>query len=345
MSDHKEITTGFDHHDNLINELTELCSTFEHSGLIKHILTLVVELGLNKTENVDLKLLKSSIAELKKGFEVFSPYRSVRKVTIFGSAQSEENSPEYEMAVEFCKQMVEKKFMIITGAGPGVMEAGNKGAGRDNSFGVNIKLPFEQASNKYIENDPKLITLKYFFTRKLMFIRESHATVVFPGGFGTLNEAIENITLFQTGKCAPRPIILLEPESFKFWRHWFTVIKRSLLKYDYIDKDDLNLFYYETSVESAVKRIMDFYKVYHSIRRIKGQTVLRLNHSISEEKLDYIREEFKDIILDNRIEQTSALPEEVQRCEYVDLPRLVFRFDEQKHGRLLEMINLLNGDV
>ncbi len=342
MSDHKTLGTGFEYHDQLINKLTEMCATFEHRDLIRALLTNVVQLGLDKADNVDLKLLNNTITELSEGFMVFSPYRSIRKVTIFGSARSSANSPEYKFAQEFSKKIVEAGLMIITGAGPGVMEAGNKGATREHSFGVNIELPFEQAANQYIENDPKLMILKYFFTRKLMFIRESHATVVFPGGFGTLNEAIENITLFQTGKCAPRPIILIEPHGFGFWKPWFSSIKKTLIKNSYISDEDLKLFTYSTSIDEAVNEILNFYKVFHSIRRIKGFTVFRLNYEISNKKLEYIRKEFPDVYHE-KIEQREALPEEIQKGEFPELPRLVFILKEVKYGRLCEMIRFINS--
>ena len=214
--------------DALIAELVSLCSKPEQAELLQEILTTVIKLGMEHDDTGDYKLINTSLKELRHAMRIFSPYRETRKVTIFGSARTPSTDPCYIMAEKFALEMVKNNFMVITGAGPGIMEAANKGAGRDNSFGINIKLPSEQGSNSYINGDPKLMTFKYFFTRKLFFIKESSATAIFPGGIGTQDEGFENLTLFQTGKSMPRPIVLIEPEESTYWHGWIQYIEKEL---------------------------------------------------------------------------------------------------------------------
>ncbi len=344
--DHKKnkYSTGLEWHDNKIKELADLCSTFEHQPYIKEILTTVVKMGLEKTDNIDLKLVNTALKDMCYSFLKLSAYRSIRKVIVFGSARTLEDDPVYIMAQKFSKRIVDEDYMVITGAGPGVMEAGNRGAGRAKSFGVNINLPFEQEANPYIDNDHKLINFNYFFTRKLIFIKESCATAIFPGGFGTLDEAFENMTLFQTGKSVPRPILLMEPEGGTYWTKWQEFMCETLLKPGYISETDLELFQICYSIEDAVEVITKFYSVYHSIRNIDPFTVIRLNRPISQNPLDQIREEFKKLFVDGELVQQDALPEEVERNEFPELPRLVFRFEHRDYGLLKRMLDRLNHD-
>jgi uncharacterized protein (TIGR00730 family) len=337
----EEYSSGFKYHDELIRQMTELCSTFEHRDLIEELITTVVKFGLEKAENVDLKLLNRAMKELRCAFKMYSPYRGIKKVAVFGSARPKPDAIECLMAESFSKKIVKKNYMVVTGSGPGVMKAANKGAGIENSFGLSIKLPFEQESNPYIDEE-KLIMFKYFFTRKLMFIKETNATVIFPGGFGTLDEAVESITLFKTGKCAPRPIIFVEPEGFGYWGKLLDFMKTNMLEYNYIGEDSLKLFSYVTSEDEAIKIITDFYKIYHSIRRVREYTVLRLNNRISDEKLKFIKKDFKSLFIGGKIEQREALEPEIAKSEYPELPRLVFKLDEIYFGRLRELIDVIN---
>ena len=331
-------------HDRKIKDLTELCATFEHQPYIREILTTVVKMGLEKTDNVDLKLVNTALKELRYSFLKLSAYRSIRKVTVFGSARSAPDSSEYLMAEEFSRKICDHDYMVITGAGPGVMEAGNKGAGRDRSFGVNIELPFEQSANPYIDNDHKLINFNYFFTRKLIFIKESCATVVFPGGFGTLDEAFENMTLFQTGKSSPRPIIFLEPEGMGFWKEGIEFIEKSLLKNNFISESDMDIFHVCTDVDEAIKIIRKFHSVYHSIRNVGAKTVLRLEHRLSDDLMVEIQEKFSSMFKGDTLEQCEALPQEIEKGEFVELPRLAFEFEHRDYGQLKGLIDLINRD-
>jgi uncharacterized protein (TIGR00730 family) len=338
----KRYRVGLEWHDNKIQELTDLCATFEHRHYIQEILTTVVKMGLEKTDNVDLKLVNTALKELRYSFLKLSDYRSIKKVTVFGSARTPSDHTAYLLAEEFSRRIVEEGYMVITGAGSGIMEAGNKGSSREKSFGVNINLPFEQEANPYIDNDHKLINFNYFFTRKLIFIKESCATTVFPGGFGTMDEVFENITLFQTGKSGPRPIILMEPEGDQYWVEWENFINKSLFKQGYIGATDSHMYEICHSAEEAVDIILKFNRVYHSIRNIGRQTVLRLNYKISEQRLKSLIEEFSHLFKGQELIQREALPEEVEGSEYPDLPRLVFTFEKRDYGHLKLLIDRIN---
>ena len=254
--------------DSLINELVKLISSVDTQDLLRQIFTTTVKLGKESADKGDLKLVNNALKELRYSFKIFSPYRGIKKVIIFGSARSRIRSAEYKMAEEFSRELSRKGYMIVTGGGPGVMEAGNKGAGSGKDFALNIRLPFEQKPNPYIDEKEKLINFKYFFTRKLVFVKETDATALFPGGFGTLDEGFEMITLMQTGKSRPRPIVLMEPKGSTYWATWMHFVKSQLVKKRFIKKEDLNLVRITKSVAAAVKYIEDFYRVYHSIRYV-----------------------------------------------------------------------------
>ncbi|MFA6356216.1 MAG: LOG family protein, partial [Candidatus Omnitrophota bacterium] len=237
----KDYRIGDKNVDNLINDLTcESCSA-ETEGILREILTTAVKLGRESDDKGDLKLVNNTLKELRYSFKIFSPYRHVKKAVIFGSARSKPSSPEYKMAEEFARKMTGKGYMIVTGGGPGVMEAGNKGANMGMEFALNIRLPFEQKPNPYIYEKQKIISFKYFFTRKLIFIKETDATVLFPGGFGTNDEGFEMLTLIQTGKSKPRPILMMEPEGSTYWAVWRRFVNNELLRNGFIEKEDMSL--------------------------------------------------------------------------------------------------------
>jgi len=265
-------------------------------------------------------------------------------VIIFGSARSQSTSAEYKMAEEFTKKLTEKGYMIVTGGGSGVMEAGNKGAKKGKEFALNIRLPYEQKPNPYIDEKDKLINYKYFFTRKLIFIKETDATALFPGGFGTHDEGFEMLTLVQTGKSRPRPIVLMEPKGSTYWKVWKRFVDNELTRNGFIDKEDVNLFRIAETVDEAIKYIDDFYKVYHSIRYVAGLTVIRLNREISEKTLKLINQKFKDILTSGEIKTSPATHKEVQEGEYLNLPRLVMHFNMRDYGKLCAMIHVINRD-
>ena len=340
----KNYLTGNEKLDSQIEELVGLCEPGETECLLKEILTSVVKLGTESRDKGDLKLVNSVLKELRYSFKIFSPYRQVRKVIIFGSARSKKDSPEYAMSEEFARAVTARGWMVMTGGGPGVMEAGNKGAGPGSDFALNIRLPFEQKTNPYINEKDRIINFKYFFTRKLIFVKESDATALFPGGFGTMDEGFEMLTLVQTGKSAPRPIILMEPEGSSYWSAWQRFAEEYLAGGGFISKNDLNLFYLARDVKEAVKIIEDFYRVYHSIRYVSGLTVFRLNRAVSEKTLRLVNREFGDILTGGGIVPSGPTEEELHKKEFLQLPRLVMNFNRRDYGRLLELIRAINSD-
>jgi hypothetical protein len=330
--------------DDLIDKLTELSAYPGTEYLLREIFTTVVKLGKESSDKGDLKLINNALKELRYSFKIFSPYRNVKKVVVFGSARSKKNSSEYKMAEEFTRKITEKDYMVVTGGGPGVMEAGNKGAKKGTDFGLNIRLPFEQKTNPYLEEKEKIINFKYFFTRKLIFIKETDATVLFPGGFGTNDEGFEALTLIQTGKSKPRPIVLIEPKGSTYWASWRHFINNQLAKTGFIKKEDFDLFTIEKNVDKAIEYIENFYKVYHSIRYVSGLTVIRLNRKISDKTLNFLNKEFKDILTGGKIILSTPMNEEVQKGEHLDLPRLIMHFNLRDYGRLCKMIRVINED-
>ena len=292
----------------------------------------------------DVKLLSVALRELRYCFKVFANLRERRQVTVFGSARLPATDPSYLQAVEFSRRIAEAGFMVITGGGNGIMEAGHVGAGRENSVGLNILLPFEQSANNVIKDDPKLMHLRYFFTRKLLFVKECEAVALFPGGFGTLDEGFEVLTLVQTGKSHLFPIVMIDAPGSDYWHHFLRFTKDVLLSRKLISADDLHLFKVTHSVDDAVAEIVNFYRVYHSMRYVKGDLVVRLNRIISEATLQKVRADFIDIIKSGTFELTSALPEEHEEAPLANLPRLKFRFDRHKLGRLRQLIDVVNQD-
>jgi uncharacterized protein (TIGR00730 family) len=292
----------------------------------------------------DVKLLSTALKELRYAFKVFAAYRGKRKVTVFGSARLKSDHPAYVQAVEFGRRIAEAGFMVITGAASGIMEAGHVGAGREKSIGVNILLPFEQEANAIIADDPKLMHLKYFFTRKLLFVKESDAVALFPGGFGTQDEGFEALTLIQTGKSHIMPVVMVDEPGGDYWKLWRDFVVDVLLKRGMISAADLALFKITDSVEEAVAEVLTFYRIYHSMRYVEDDLVLRLQHSLPEKLLERIRQDFADIVNSGTFEQTTALPEEANDPHLAALPRLRFRFDRRSLGRLRMLIDLINRE-
>jgi uncharacterized protein (TIGR00730 family) len=292
----------------------------------------------------DVKLLATALRELRYCFKLFSAYRERRKVTVFGSARLPQDHPACVQAADFGRRMAEAGYMVITGAAQGIMEAGHVGAGREASIGINILLPFEQEANPVIAGDKKLMHLKYFFTRKLLFVKESDAIALFPGGFGTQDEGFEVLTLIQTGKSHMFPIVLVESPGDDYWQRWLSFINDVLVARRLIAPADLALFKMTSSVDEAVAEVLNFYRVYHSMRYVRGDLVLRLQRRLSEALLRTIRTDFKDILKAGTFEQTAALPAETGEPLLADLPRLKFRFDRHQLGRLRMLIDLINRE-
>ena len=301
------------------------------------------KLEKDQTARGDLKILSRTLRELRYAFKVFRPYRRRRKLTIFGSARTSPDHPEYQAAVELGQRMAKHGWMVITGAGGGIMEAGHRGAGREASLGLNIMLPFEQSANEYIEGDSKLVTMKYFFTRKLMFVKECSAVVCLPGGFGTLDEAMETLTLMQTGKQTMTPLVLLDHPDGSYWKDLGEFIEKQLGKGGMISPDDVRLYKITNSVDEAIEETLNFYRVYHSMRYVNNRLVFRLKAPLADSKLAYIQEHYADILVDGTYEQTTALPEEIGEPDLNGLPRLVFHFNRRALGRLRMLIDCING--
>ncbi len=290
----------------------------------------------------DARVISTAIRELRLAYKLFNPYRDRRKVTIFGSARTLPTKAEYQQATEFARKMAAAGWMIITGAGPGIMQAGHEGAGLENSFGANIRLPWEQTANPVISKDKKLITFKYFFTRKLTFVRNSDAIVLFAGGFGTLDEGFEALTLMQTGKSRLMPLIMMDPPGAQYWSTWDRTIREHLLRNKLISSDDLNLYECTDDVEHAVKVITKFYRNYHSSRFVREKLVIRLKHVPSESALQALNEDFAEIIVGDKIAVAEPFPEEREDNQHLDLPRIAFDFDRRHYGRLRQLIDVLN---
>ncbi|MCP4873259.1 MAG: TIGR00730 family Rossman fold protein [Proteobacteria bacterium] len=299
----------------------------------------------DRPDTLNLKIMNRALRELRKGFKAFQPWSDKQKIAVFGSARSEKQSVEYKMAVECSRGLVKAGYMVVTGAGPGIMEAANEGAGRENSFGVNIELPFEQQANPFIDGDPKLVNFKYFFTRKVVFVKETDGVVLFPGGFGTQDEGFETLTLVQTGKSEPRPIVMVEPPGSTYWKDWDAYVKTSLLDRGLISEKDLNLYTIVETSEEAIAHVTHFYRNFHSIRYIDGRLVIRVKVEPSKFLVDALNDRFKDVLKSGEIERCEVHPYEADEPDVSELHRLRLHFDQKNLGRLRQMIDLLNDAV
>lgn len=324
-----------------VTKLVKNLPTLKHEKWIKRSLSTIVNMASQELERLDWKILAASLQDMEKGFEIFYPYRHIRKITIFGSARTSPEAPEYQMAVNLAHRITQQGFMVMTGGGGGIMQAGNEGAGAEKSFGLNIQLPFEQESNPFIEGDQKSINFKYFFTRKLFFLKESDALALFPGGFGTLDEAFESLTLTQTGKYGPAPLVLIDCPGGNYWHDWNDFIHKQLLRRGLISPEDPSLYTITDDLEEACQAIANFYRVYHSSRYVTEKLIIRLNSELSESDVESLNQEFSDILTMGRIEKSQALPEE-SGDETAHLPRLVMSFNQKDTGRLYQMIAQIN---
>jgi len=315
----------------------------ENEDLFSQMLVTICRLGADGVDRGDLKILNAALRELRYAFKIFVPYNEVPKVSIFGSARTKEDHPQYLAAKEFAELIQAQGWMVITGAGDGIMRAGHHGATRESSFGVAISLPFEQTTNSIIENDPKLVNFKYFFTRKLLFVKEARAIVLFPGGFGTQDEGFESLTLVQTMKSSPVPIVLCDQPGGTYWAHWRTYVMTELLANGMIDEPDTNLFFITDSPQKAVEHVIRFYRTYHSSRYVGDLFVIRLNGPLSDGLLAEMNSDFSDILKGGSFERRDR-PVEGEEGAYPDKPRLVFQFDRRSAGRLRVLIDRLNEE-
>ena len=331
--------------EDILHQISLLLDSPEddlHAALMRELLTGLLKLHEAQLDLLDVKIVNRAVKELRHAFGVFHGYRNRMKVSIFGSARTPSDDPNYQLAHQFSQAIVREGFMVITGGADGIMRAAQEGAGREHSFGVNIMLPFEQGPNSTIADDQKLITFKYFFTRKLMFQKEANAIALFPGGFGTHDEGFEILTLAQTGKSDPQPIVCLQAPGCDYWDDWAAFISRQLLRRKLINEEDLALFTIVNSAESAVSHILRFYQRYHSLRFVGRHLVMRLKQPISAEQLEQIRERFSDLLSDGTFEQSGPLQEELDEPAIRELPRLIFNFNRRSAGRLRQLIHHLN---
>jgi uncharacterized protein (TIGR00730 family) len=326
-----------------IQELIKLKGGGHNEDEVADIIENALKLLTDVQDTGDARVIRTALRELRYAFRLFAPYANTRKVSIFGSARTAPDKVEYQQAVEFGRKIVEAGFMVITGAGSGIMQAGHEGAGPEKSFGVNIRLPWEQSANPIIAEDKKLVTFKYFFTRKLIFIRHSDAIVLFPGGFGTFDEGFEALTLMQTGKAQLMPLVLVDKPGGTYWKTWDIHIREELLRAQLISPADLSLYQIAGSADEAVKIITRFYRNYHSSRFVKELLVLRIKNAPGESALAAMNEDFADIIAEGKIKSIKPTPEEVEHDEHLELKRIAFNFNRRDYGRLRQLIDVLNG--
>jgi uncharacterized protein (TIGR00730 family) len=311
--------------------------------VVAEIITNALKLLRDQTNRGDMKLVNASLKEMRYALKIFAPYRDVRKCSIFGSARTPEAHPDYQSALELGKLLARDGWMVITGAGGGIMAAGHGGAGAGPSFGLAIRLPFEQKTNPFIEGDKKLINFKYFFTRKLMFVRSSHAVVAYPGGFGTMDEAFEVLTLIQTGKSVPAPVVLVDRPGGDYWVAWQKYVNDHLLGRALISEEDLDLYKITDNVEVALEEVTRFFRNYHSVRYTRDELAIRMHKAPSDEQLAEVQQRFGRICLKGGFRVSPALPVERDEPALGHLPRLVFAFNRREHGKLRQLINLMNS--
>ena len=334
--------TGQPELDGAVEDLVRLAGAGADGDLVAEMVVSALRLGYEEVGRGDLKLVNSALKELRYAIGVFAPYRGIRKATIFGSARIQPHEAAYAAARDFGAAIVERDWMVMTGAGPGIMAAGLEGAGAEASFGINIQLPFEAQANAFIVEDPKLINFRYFFTRKVTFMKETHGYVLLPGGFGTMDEAFELLTLMQTGKSFLAPVVLLDPPGSTYWPTWHEFVERELAGKNLIAPNDLDLVRVTNDVSEAVDELCRFYWSYHSMRYVGGRLVLRLNRDVDDAELAALNAEFGDLLDRGRIERTEASTSEIAADDQVDAPRLTMHFDRRSLSRLRLLIDRIN---
>jgi uncharacterized protein (TIGR00730 family) len=314
----------------------------KHPELIEEMIVTALKIGRDQMGAADLKLLNRSLKELRYAAKVFAPYTELRKVAVFGSARTPPEAVSFQMAEEFGREIVKHNFMVITGGGDGIMGAAQRGAGRDHSFGLNIRLPFEQRANPIIEGDGKLINFNYFFTRKLNFVKETHALALFPGGFGTMDEGFEVLTLMQTGKARIIPMVLLDMPNGTYWETWMKFVRDDMFNLGYVSPEDFSFFKLCHTVSQAIEEILKFYKNYQSVRWVGDKLVVRILQRLSNKALVDLNHKFEDIVRKGEIVQGTALPSEKNEPEISDLPRLILTPHRRDFGRFRQLIDAIN---
>ncbi|MFL6515193.1 MAG: TIGR00730 family Rossman fold protein [Chthoniobacterales bacterium] len=334
--------------DARVQQLVAQWGAKKNPELIEEMIITALKMARDEMNVADLKLINRSLKELRSAAKVFEPYAAYRKIAVFGSARTPADAPEFKVAEEFARRMVEENYMIITGGGDGIMGAAQKGAGREHSFGLNIRLPFEQRANVIIEGDPKLVNFNYFFTRKLNFVKETHAFALFPGGFGTMDETFEALTLMQTGKARVIPVVLLDRPGGTYWATWMRFLTEHLFKLGFVSSDDFKMFKIVHDVDEAAAEILQFYKIYNSVRWVGDQLVIRLSQRLTDAAVAELNEQCADLVRKGQIIQRNALAQEKNEPELWNLPRLVLsphRRDFGRFRRLIDAINLAETEV
>ena len=334
--------TGDDALDAEIAKLVELVEPGHSSDLVFELVVTALRLARDGANRGDMKIANNALKEMRYAFSVFAPFRAARKASIFGSARTQPDDPLYDQARTLAAGLAERGWMVVTGAGPGIMTAGIEGAGPENAFGVSIRLPFEGTTSKFLADDPKLVNFRYFFTRKLMFVKESDAFVLLPGGFGTLDEAFETLTLIQTGKAQPAPIVLLDVPGGTYWTRWREFVETELLARNYLAPTDLDLVLVTDSVDDAVSEVLRFYANYHSMRSVGRDLVLRLQRAPDPEQLASLNADFADIVKSGAISVSGPTPAEERDGDELHLDRVILRFDRYHWARLRRLIDALN---
>jgi uncharacterized protein (TIGR00730 family) len=334
--------TGHSPFDQRIRQLVADWGCDKSSDIIEEMIVTALKLGRDQTSTADLKLFNRALKEMRYAARVFAPYRHLRKCVVFGSARTPQDAPESQMAEEFARRIVERGYMVITGGGDGIMGAAQRGAGRERSFGLNIRLPFEQRSNETIHGDPKLIYFNYFFTRKLNFVKETHAIVLFPGGFGTMDEGFEVLTLMQTGKGRIIPFVLVDTPEGTFWKKWLSFVEDDLLAKGLVAPEDFHLFKLTSDLAEAEAEVVQFYKNFRSYRWVGDRVSIRLEHRLEPGEIERMNRDFRDLLIDGDIVQTTALPEEKNEPELLELPRIILTPFRRKLGRLRQLIDAVN---
>jgi uncharacterized protein (TIGR00730 family) len=329
--------------DERVRELVRDWGAEKSPELIEEMIVTALKMARDKMSVADLKLINRSVKEMRYAAKVFAPFRHFRKVVVFGSARILPEAPECKMAEEFAREMVARNYMVITGGGEGIMGAAQRGAGREKSFGLNIRLPFEQRANEIIEGDPKLINFNYFFTRKLNFVKETHAFALFPGGLGTMDETFEVLTLMQTGKARVIPVVMIDQPGGGYWETWLKFLTEHLFKLGFVSPDDFRFFKIFHNVNEAATEIVQFYRIYHSARWVGEQLVVRLCHRLSQKAIVDLNGKFADIVRMGEIVQGSALRQEKNEPDVWELPRLILTPHRRSFGRFRELIDAINA--
>jgi hypothetical protein len=340
----RDATTGNPDLDEALRAVLDLAHPTVDRDLLLDILVSATRLATDDTDRLDLKITAATLREMRAAFRAFAPYRDVPKITMFGSARTRHDDPLYAQARDLAHQLASHGWMVVTGAGPGIMQAGMEGAGRASSFGVSIRLPFETNANAIISGDPKLVSMKYFFTRKLMLMKESAGFVALPGGFGTLDETFELLTLQQTGKGIPAPIVLLDVPGGTYWHALMHLLRTEVETMGLISPGDLDLVRVTDDATEATRSLLGFFRNYHSIRWVGNRLVLRLKAPPTDAEVQELNDRFGDLCTSGgRIERTTPLPDEVATDDVVDLPRLVMPFDIFRTSELHRLIGGLNA--